>query len=96
MWSPTDNPELNSISERTLHTIGEMTIAILADSGLPKSIWWDTYVAACDVVRMMPTRTCRGWISPAECVPGVQAPSISRLQQWECKAYALVYKADRR
>ena len=64
-----------------------MTLAMLADSGLPKSLWWDAYVTACDIVRMMPTKTYRGWMSPAECVPG---------GQWGCKAYVLVPKADRR
>ena len=36
-WSSTDTPELNSISERKFRTLGEMTLAMLADSGLPKS-----------------------------------------------------------
>ena len=72
-----------------------MTLAMLADSGLPKSFWWDVYVTACDIVRMMPTRTYRGWMSPAECVPGGQTPNLSRLRRWGCKAYVLVPKADR-
>ena len=61
----------------------EMTLAMLADSGLPnKSFWWDAYVTACDnIVRMMPTRTYRGWMSPAECVPGGQNPNLSRLRR---------------
>ena len=44
----------------------------------------------------MPTRTCRGWMSPAECVPGSCVPNLSRLRRWGCKAYVLVPKADRR
>ena len=78
-WSSTDTPELNAISERKFRTLGEMTLAMLADSGLPKSFWWDAYVYACDITRMMPTRTCRGWMSPAECVPGDRVPNLSRL-----------------
>ena len=95
-WSSTDTPELNSISERKFRTLGEMTLAMLADSGLPKSFWWDAYVTACDIVQMMPTRTYHGWMSPAECVPGGQTPNLSRLRRWGCKAYVLVPKADRR
>ena len=54
-WSSTDTPEVNSISESNFRTLGEMTLAMLADSMLPKS-----NVYACDITRMMPTRTCRG------------------------------------
>ena len=72
-----------------------MTLAMFADSGLPKSFWWDAYVYACDITRMTPTRTCRGWMSPAECVPGAQVPNLSRLRRWGCKAYVLVPMADR-
>ena len=88
-------PKLNSILERKLRAIGEMTVAMLADSGLPKSFWWDAYVTACDIVWMMFTRTCRGWMSLAECVPGGQTPNLSLLQRWGCKVYVLVPKADR-
>ena len=65
-WSSTDTPELNAISERKFRTLGEMTLAMLVESGLPKSFcWWDAYVAACEITRMMPTRTRRGWMSPS-------------------------------
>ena len=36
-WSSTDTPEQNAVSERKFRTLGEMTLAMLADSGLPKS-----------------------------------------------------------
>ena len=36
------------------------TLAMLAESGFPKSFWLDAYVAACEITRMIPTRTCRG------------------------------------
>ena len=75
--------------------IGEMTLAILADSGLPKPFWWNAYVTACDVVRMMPTSTCLWWMSHAECLPGCQTPNLSRLLRWGCKACVLLPKADR-
>ena len=67
-----------------------MTLAMLADSGLPKTFWWDAYVTSCVITRMMPTRTCRGWMSPAECVPG------GNTRRWGCKAYVLIPKADLR
>ena len=73
-----------------------MTLAMLTDSGLPKSFWWDAYSTACHITRLMPTRTYRGWMSPTECVPGGQTPNLSRLRRWGCKAYVLIPKADRR
>ena len=95
-WSSTDTPELNAVSERKFRTLGETTLAMLTDSGLPKSYWWDAYDTACDITLMMPTRTCKGWISPMECVPGGRIPNLSRLRRWGCKAYVLIPKADRR
>ena len=58
-FATTGTSKLNSISESKVMTLGEMTLAMLADSGLPKSICWDGYVTARDIVRMMPTRTYR-------------------------------------
>ena len=81
-WSSTDTPELNAISERKFRTLGEMTLAMLVDSGLPKFFWWDAYVAACEITRKMPTKTCRGWMSPMECVSGGKTPNLSRLRRW--------------
>jgi hypothetical protein len=95
-FSSTDTPELNAVSERKFRTLGEMTLAMLADSGLPTNFWWDAYVCACYVARLMPTRTYKGWMSPAECVPGGVTPSLSRLRRWGCKAYVLKPRADRR
>ena len=73
-WSSTDSPELNAV----LETLGEMTLSLLADSGLPKSFWWDAYVTACNITRMLPTRTHKGWISPEECVPGGRTEDFAR------------------
>jgi hypothetical protein len=95
-YTPTDTPELNAVSERKFRTLGEMTMAMLADSGLPKSYWWDAYDTACDITLMMPTRTHRGWMSPTECVPGGKTPNLARLRRWGCKCYVLIPKADRR
>ena len=95
-WSSTDTPELNAVSERKFRTLGEMTLAMLLDAGLPKAHWWDAYDTACDVTLMMPTRTHRGWMSPLECVPGGRTPNLSRLRRWGCKCYVLIPKADRR
>ena len=95
-WSSTDTPELNASSERKCRSLGEMCLAKLTDSGSPKSFWWDAYCAACHITRMMPTRTCRGWMSPIECVPGGRTPNLPWLRRWGCKAYVLIPKADRR
>ena len=91
-WSSTDTPEQNAVSERKFRTLGEMTLAMLADSGLPKSYWWDAYVTACEITRMMPTRTHVGWRSPMECVPGGKVPNLTRLRRWGCKAYMCWYQ----
>ena len=53
-----------------------MTLAMFADSGLPKSFWWDAYVTTWAIVRLMTTRMCRGCISPAEYVSGGQIVPI--------------------
>ncbi len=95
-WSSTDSPEMNGVSERRNRTLGEMTLALLMDSGLPVIFWWDAYVYACMIVRRMPTRTYRGWMSPMECVPGGSVPDLSRFRRWGCKAYVLIPKGDRR
>ena len=46
-WSSTDTSELNAYSERKFRSLGEMCLAMLTDSGLPKSFWWDAYCDAC-------------------------------------------------
>ena len=90
-WSSTDTPELNSISERKFRTLGEMTLALLADSSLPKLFWRDAYMCFCDITRiMMPTPTCPDWVSPAEYVPGDRVPNLSCLRRWECKAHVVI------
>ena len=70
--------------ERKFRTIGDMTLPILADSGLPKSFWWNVYMTASNIVRMQPTRTRRGWMSPAECMPGGQMTGVKtgRIRRW--------------
>ena len=95
-WSSTDTPELNAVSERKFRTLGEIMLSILTDLELPKLFWWDAYITACDISRMLPTRTHKGWMSPEGCVPGGRTPNLSKLRRWGCKAYVLVPKADRR
>jgi hypothetical protein len=95
-WSATDTPELNSVSERKFRTLGEMTLAMLLRSGMPKQFWFDAYLAAVHITLRLPTRTYRGWMSPHECCPGGTVPSLGRLRVWGCKANVLKCKADRR
>jgi hypothetical protein len=95
-WTTSHTPEQNGVSERKFRTIGEMSLAALRSSGLPTSLWGDCVVAVCYIIRMLPTRTCRGWMSPMECVPGGKIPDLSFLRVWGCKCYVLVPKADRR
>ena len=57
----------------------EITLAMLAESGSSKSFRWDDYyTTASDIERMMSTRTCRGWMSPNQCVPG----RTKKLRPW--------------
>ena len=94
--SPTDTPELNSVSERKFRTLGEMTLAMLSRSGLP-TIWWaKAYKAASYVLRRLPTNTAQGWMTPMEALPNGEVPSLEWLRVWGCKAYVLKPKADRR
>ena len=77
---------LNAVSKRKFRTLGEMTLSMLTNSGLLKSFWWDSNVTACDMTRMLPTRTHKGWMSPEECVPGGRTPNISKLRRWGCSS----------
>jgi len=94
--TPTDTPELNSVSERKFRTLGEMALAMLSRSGMPKVWWGKAYMAAQYVLRRMPTNTAPGYMTPLEAVPGGEAPSWKWLRVWGCKAYVLTPKADRR
>jgi hypothetical protein len=94
--SSTDTPELNAVSERKFRTLGEMTLAMLRESGLPVPFWWLAYCAACYIARRLPTKTYKGWMSAFECVPGGEIPDLRFLRIWGCKAYVLTPKGDRR
>jgi hypothetical protein len=94
--TPTDTPELNSISERKFRTMGEMGLSMLSRSGLPKLWWGKAYMAAEYILRRMPTKTAKGFMTPLEAMPGGITPSWKWLRVWGCKAYVLSPKADRR
>ena len=94
--TPTDTPELNSVSERKFRNLGEVALALLSRSGLPKIWWGKAYKAAEYIIRRMPTKTAQGYMTPLEAIPGGQAPSWEWLRVWGCKAYVLKPKADRR
>jgi len=94
--TPTDTPELNSVSERKFRTLGEMALAMLTRSGLPKIWWGKAYKAAQYIIRRMPTTTARGYMTPIEAMPGGEPPSWEWMRVWGCKAYVLKPKADRR
>jgi hypothetical protein len=77
-WSPTDTPEMNSVTERKWRTLNEMTRCLLMRSGLPTDFWWDAYQAAVWIHNRTPTKTARGWMTPYEFIHG-EAPDISNL-----------------
>jgi hypothetical protein len=85
-WSSTDTPELNSISERKFRTLGEMTLAMLLRSGMPKAFCFEAYIAAVHLTLRLPTMTYRAWMYPHECCPGGTVPSPGRLRVWGSKA----------
>ena len=92
--NPTDTPELNSVSERKFRTMGEVALAMLSRSGLPKIWWGKAYMAAEYVTRRMPTNTAQGLMTPMEAMSG-EAPSWKWLRVWGCRAYVFKPKADR-
>ena len=95
--TPTDTPELNSVSERKFRTLGEMALAMLSRSGLPKIWWAKAYKYAEYVLRRLPTNTAQGWMTPLEAIPtGGEAPSLEWLRTWGSKAYIVRPKANRR
>ena len=94
--TPTETPELNSVSERKFRTLGEMALAMLSRSGLPIIWWGKAYMAAQYILRRMPTKTSRGFMTPLEAIPHGKPPSWKWLRVWGCKAYVLKPGADRR
>jgi hypothetical protein len=78
-WSPTDTPEMNSVTERKWRTLNQMTRCLLLRSGLPTDFWWDAYEAAVWIHNRTPTKTARGWMTPYEFIHG-EAPDISNLR----------------
>jgi hypothetical protein len=83
-WSPTDTPEMNSVTERKWRTLNEMTRCLLMRSGLPTDFWWDSYEAAVWIHNRTPTKTARSWMTPYELIHG-EAPDILNLRIWGCK-----------
>jgi hypothetical protein len=82
-WSPTDTPEMNSVTERRWRTLNEMTCCLLIRSGLSTDFWWDAYEAAVWIHNRTPTNTARGWMTPYEFVHG-EPLNISNLRIWGC------------
>ena len=94
-WSSTDSPEMNAIEERKFRTAGEMTLAMLIQSGLPPQFWLDAYMAARYILIRLPTKTDKGYMSPIEFLTG-EPPNLRYLRVWGCRTYVLSPKADRR
>ena len=87
-WTPQNTPELNSLSEGPNRTL-------LLDSGLPLVFWFKAVKHAVYLIKMLPTKTSKGYISPAEFLTG-DAPNASELKIWGCKTWAIVPKEQRR
>ena len=80
--TPTETPKLNSVSERKFRTLGEMALAMLSRSGLPKIWWAKAYAAAGYVLRRLPTNTANGYMTPLDDIPEESAPSLKYLRVW--------------
>ncbi len=85
-WSPTDIPEMNSVTERKWRALNKMTLCLLMRSGLPTDFWWDAYQVAVWIHNRTPTKTARGWTTPYEFIHG-EAPNILNLWIWGYKTY---------
>jgi hypothetical protein len=94
-WTPRNTPEMNSISERANRTLKEMALALLLDSGLPSIFWFKAVQHAVHLINLLPTKTSKGYISPAEYTTG-EPSDVRDLKIWGCKAWAIVPKEQRR
>ena len=93
--SSTDTPQQNFISERNFWTMSERTLAMRLQSGLPDGLWWKTHAMVRYVTLRLITKTCVGYMSPMECVPGSVVPTHKWFWIWKCKTHVLVNRAAR-
>jgi hypothetical protein len=87
-------PARNSIAERKFRTLGEMTAAMLFDSGLPKPFWGYAYLAATHIRNRIPTvvRGCSLTArSPYELWHGT-IPNMHYIRRWGCKCFVYIPK----
>ena len=83
-WISTDTPEQNAVLERKFRTLGEMTLAMFADSGLRKTFWWVAYMTACVIIIYKDDAySDMSWVDVSGGVcTWVSTPNLSRLDDW--------------
>ena len=77
-WSPPDTPELNGMSERKNRTHNEMTLCMLTRSDLHRSFWYDAYRVAQYLCNRLPTKTCKGFMTPYKFMNG-EPPNMEHI-----------------
>ncbi len=88
-----DTPEQNGLSERMNGTLVTRALAMLIDSGLPRSFWGEAMVTAAYMISRSPAAGLKG-VTPYEALFGRRVdPSMFRT--FGCIAYALIPKDQR-
>jgi hypothetical protein len=86
-FSPPYSPWANGIIERAGRTIWDMHMPMLHASGLPEVLWPYSVRYACFLHSLIPTETCKGFMSPFECDMGYKF-DYTKVRKFGCVAYA--------
>lgn len=91
-----DTPEQNGMAERVNQTLVNQTVAMLIESGLPKSFWADAMQTAAYVMCRSPAKGLKGR-TPYQTLFGEQRKiDTSFFHPFGCPAYALIPKDQRK
>ena len=87
-----DHPQQNGAAERLNRTLLEKSVALLLSSGLPRSMWEDALLQACDVYNM--SLSARVSCSPHQALCG-SLPNMAKIYPFGCRAFVNVSHSDR-
>lgn len=88
-----DTPEQNGLAERMNQTLTNRALAMLIDSGLPKTYWSHAFRTASYLIARSPASGIKGQ-TPFEKLTGRKV-DISGLRPFGCRAYSLIPKDQR-
>jgi hypothetical protein len=94
-FAPPYSAWANGIIERSNRTIWDMHMPMLHASGLPDALWPYSVRYACFLHSLIPTQTCKGFMSPFECDMGYKF-DYKKVRKFGCIAYAHIAKELRR